>query len=66
MNPETPKKIWDKLQVEFEGSNKDKTIRLLSFKREFKLMNMKDNESIKAYSGRMMNIVNQMRHWGEI
>ena len=28
-------------------------------------MKMKDNESIKAYSGRMMNIVNQMRLLGE-
>ncbi|KAJ6727747.1 ZINC FINGER CCHC-TYPE-RELATED [Salix koriyanagi] len=65
MNLETPKQIWDKLQVEFEGSNRDKTVKLLAFKREFELMKMKDHESVKVYSSRLMNVVNQMRLLGE-
>ncbi|KAJ6732982.1 ZINC FINGER CCHC-TYPE-RELATED [Salix koriyanagi] len=65
MNLETPKQIWDKLQVEFEGSSRDKTVKLLAFKREFELMKMRDQESVKAYSGRLMNVVNQMRLLGE-
>ena len=65
MNLETPKQIWDKLQVEFEGSNRVKTVKLLALKREFELMKMKDNENVKSYSGRLMNTVNQMRLLGE-
>jgi hypothetical protein len=38
MNLESPKQVWDKLQVEFEGSNIVKTVRLIALKREFELM----------------------------
>jgi hypothetical protein len=62
---ETPKQVWDKLLGEFEGSNRDKTIRLLTLKREFELMKMKDNESIKDYSARLMDVVNQIRLLGK-
>ena len=65
MDLETPKQVWDKLQGEFEGSDKVKTVRLLILKREFELMKMKDNESVKDYSSRLMDVVNQMRLLGE-
>ncbi|RVW23149.1 Cycloartenol synthase [Vitis vinifera] len=61
MNLETPKQVWDKLQGEFEGSERVKNVRLLTLKREFELMKMKDDESVKDYSGRLMDVVNQMR-----
>jgi len=35
MDLETPKQVWDKLQGEFKGSDRVKTIRLLTLKREF-------------------------------
>ncbi|WJZ92852.1 hypothetical protein VitviT2T_011827 [Vitis vinifera] len=50
---------------EFEGSERVKTVRLLTLKREFELMKMKDDESVKDYSGRLMDVVNQMRLLGE-
>jgi len=65
MNLETPKQVWDKLQVEFEGSNRVKIVRLLALKIEFELMKMKDNEYVKDYSGRLMDVVNQMRLLGK-
>ena len=65
MDLETPKLVWDKLQVEYEGSSRVKAVKLLGFKREFELLKMKDNESIKIYAGKLMNIVNQMRLLGE-
>ena len=65
MDLETPKQVWDKLQGEFEGSDKVKTVRLLTLKREFELMKMKDNESVKDYSSKLMDVVNQMRFLGE-
>ncbi|RVX19280.1 Retrovirus-related Pol polyprotein from transposon TNT 1-94 [Vitis vinifera] len=61
MDLETPKQVWDKLQGEFEGSNRVKTVKLLTLKREFELMKMKDNEFVKDYSSRLMDVVNQMR-----
>nr|CAN73998.1 hypothetical protein VITISV_043372 [Vitis vinifera] len=65
MNLETPKLVWDKLQGEFEGSERVKTVRLLTLKREFELMKMKDDESVKDYSGRLMDVVNQIQLLGE-
>jgi hypothetical protein len=65
MNLEAPQQVWDKLQVEFEGSNRVKIVRLLALKREFELMKMKDNEYVKDYSGRLMDVVNQMRLLGK-
>jgi hypothetical protein len=65
MDLETPKQVWDKLQGEFEGSSRVKTVRLLALKMEFELMKMKDNESVKDYSGRLMDVVNQMRLLGK-
>ena len=32
MNLKTPKQLWDKLEGEFEGSNRVKTVRLLALK----------------------------------
>nr|KYP47879.1 hypothetical protein KK1_030449 [Cajanus cajan] len=65
MDLETPKQVWDKIQDEFEGNSRVKSIRLLTLKRKFELMKMKDNESVKDYSGRLMDVVNQMRLLGE-
>ena len=42
-----------------------KTVRLLTLKREFELMKMKDNETVKDYSSKLMDVVNQMRLLGE-
>ncbi|RVW53763.1 Retrovirus-related Pol polyprotein from transposon TNT 1-94 [Vitis vinifera] len=61
MDLETPKQVWDKLQGEFEDSNRVKIVKLLTLKREFELMKMKDNKSVKDYSSRLMDVVNQMR-----
>ena len=65
MDLETPKQVWDKLQGEFEGSDRVKTVRLLTLKRKFELMKMKDNESVKDYSNGLMDVINQMRLLGE-
>ncbi|XP_034680373.1 uncharacterized protein LOC117910412 [Vitis riparia] len=54
MDLETPKQVWDNLQGEFEGSDRVKIVRLLTLKREFELMKMKDNESMKDYSSRLI------------
>lgn len=57
--------MGDNIQDEFEGSNRVKSIRLLTSKREFELMKMKDNEHVKDYFVRLMDVVNQMQLLGE-
>ncbi|GJW56811.1 retrovirus-related pol polyprotein from transposon TNT 1-94 [Tanacetum coccineum] len=66
MDLETPKAVWDKLQETFEGTDRVKAVRLLTLKREFELLRMKDDELVKDYSARMINVVNQMRLHGEV
>lgn len=64
MHLKTPKLVWEKLQgeYEYEGNNRFEAVKLLTLKREFELM--KDDESVKDYSGRLMNVVNQVRLLG--
>ncbi|KAL5770612.1 hypothetical protein ACOSP7_014766 [Xanthoceras sorbifolium] len=66
MDLESAKKVWDKLKEEHDGSDKVKAVKLLTLKREFELMRMKDSESIKDYSNKLMNLVNQIRLHGEM
>uniref|UniRef100_A0A6N2MNK0 Uncharacterized protein n=1 Tax=Salix viminalis TaxID=40686 RepID=A0A6N2MNK0_SALVM len=66
MDLETPKLVWDKLQGEFEGSSRIKTVRILSLKKEIELMKMKDIECVKNYSDRLMDVVNRMRLLGKV
>ena len=62
---ETAKEVWDKLKEEFEGSDRVKAVRLLTLKREFDLLKMKETEGVKDYSAKLMEIVNQIRLHGE-
>ena len=65
MDLESPKAVWDKLKETFEGTNRVKAVKLLTQKKEFALLKMKDFESIKDYSCRLMDLVNQIRLHGE-
>jgi len=65
MTCETAKEAWDKLKEEFEGNSRVKYVRLLALKREFELLKMKDSDSVKEYSSKLMEIVNQIRILGE-
>ncbi|XP_049368928.1 uncharacterized protein LOC125833800 [Solanum verrucosum] len=65
MTCETTKEAWNKLNEEFEGNNRVKYVRLLALKRESELLEMKDSNSVKEYSSKLMEIVNQIRILGE-
>ncbi|RDX74171.1 hypothetical protein CR513_46114, partial [Mucuna pruriens] len=65
MDLETLKQVCDKIQNEFKTSNGAKFVRLLTLKKEFELTKMKDNESVKDYSRKLMDVMNQMRLLGE-
>ncbi|RVW64360.1 hypothetical protein CK203_046996 [Vitis vinifera] len=46
---ETPKKVWDKLKEMYLGSDRTRQMQILNLKRQFEVLRMKDNESIKEY-----------------
>ncbi|XP_038687527.1 uncharacterized protein LOC119986908 [Tripterygium wilfordii] len=61
----TVKAAWSKLQEEFQGSERVRQQRLSTLKREFELLKMKDSETVREYSAKLMEIVNQMKLYGE-
>ncbi|KAJ4728947.1 Retrovirus-related Pol polyprotein from transposon TNT 1-94 [Melia azedarach] len=63
---ETAKEVWDQLKEQNEGSDRVKAVRLLTLKREFENLKMKETETIKVYSSKVMELVNQMRLLGEV
>ncbi|XP_015572621.2 uncharacterized protein LOC107260952 [Ricinus communis] len=65
MDLETPKAVWDYLKESFEGTDRVKPVKLLMLNREFELLKMKNDELVKDYSSRMMDLVNQIRLYGE-
>ncbi|TXG53604.1 hypothetical protein EZV62_018860 [Acer yangbiense] len=66
MHLETSKSIWDELKSRFEGSERVKSVKLLTLKREFENLKMKDFETVNDYSSKLSDLVNQMRLYGDI
>ncbi|TXG46600.1 hypothetical protein EZV62_027900 [Acer yangbiense] len=65
MHLETAKEIWDELKERYEGSERVKNVKMLTLKREFEMLKMKESESVKDYSSKLSDLVNQMRLYGE-
>ena len=64
MTLKTTNKIWDFLKQEYEGNEKVKGMQVLNFIREFEMQRMKESETIKEYSDRLLGIVNNVRLLG--
>ncbi|KAL4323791.1 hypothetical protein GQ457_11G010010 [Hibiscus cannabinus] len=62
---ETPKQAWDKLKEEFMGTEKTRQQQLLNLRRDFENLKMKESETVKQYSNRIMAIVNNIRLLGD-
>ncbi|GKV29221.1 hypothetical protein SLEP1_g38166 [Rubroshorea leprosula] len=60
MRVETAKSTWDTLQKEFEVDSKVKD-NLLTLKRQFEMLTMKETETVHQYSNKLIDIVNQIR-----
>ncbi|TXG68351.1 hypothetical protein EZV62_003286 [Acer yangbiense] len=65
MHLETAKEIWDELKERYEGSERVRNVKMLTLKREFEMLKMKESESVKDYSSKLSELVNQMRLYGE-
>lgn len=59
------KEAWDKLKEEFQGTAKVLTVKLQTLRRQFQNLQMMESEKIKDYFSRVIQVVNQMRTYGE-
>ncbi|KAJ8620273.1 hypothetical protein MRB53_028802 [Persea americana] len=66
MTLKTAKGIWDFLKEEYEGNERVKGMQVLNMIREFEMQRMKESETIKDYSDRLLDIdiVNKVRLLG--
>ncbi|XP_017629331.1 uncharacterized protein LOC108472359 [Gossypium arboreum] len=62
---ETPKQAWYKLKEEFQGTERIRQQQLLNLRRDFENLKMKEEETVKKYSDRIMAVVNSIRLIGE-
>ncbi|XP_022152365.1 uncharacterized protein LOC111020109 [Momordica charantia] len=58
------KEIWEFLKSEYEGDERIKGMKVLNLVREFERMQMKDSDSIKEYSDKLIGIANKARALG--
>ncbi|XP_016746121.1 uncharacterized protein [Gossypium hirsutum] len=58
---DSPKKAWEKLKEEFIGSDKTKQQQFINLRRDFENLKMRESETIKQYSNRIMAIINNIR-----
>ncbi|KAL5718443.1 hypothetical protein ACHQM5_011344 [Ranunculus cassubicifolius] len=65
INAKTSKEAWDILDKEFRGSKQIKTVKLQSLRREFENLKMRESEVLKDYFTRFLDVVNQMKTYGE-
>ncbi|XP_073138739.1 uncharacterized protein [Henckelia pumila] len=54
MTLKTAKEIWDFLKKEYEGSERIKGMQVLNLLREFEMQKMKESETIKEYSEKLL------------
>ena len=52
------------MKEEYEGGKRIRGIQVLNLMREFELQKMKESETIKGYSNRLLNITNKVRLLG--
>nr|XP_018627673.1 uncharacterized protein LOC104100345 [Nicotiana tomentosiformis] len=60
----TGKKMWDKLEITYEGTNKVKEIRINLLVRDYELFQMKDGESVEEILSRFSKILGNLKSFG--
>jgi len=64
MTLKTAKEIWDYLKEEYAGDERIRGMQVLNLKREFEMQKMKESETIKDYSDRLISSANKVRLLG--
>lgn len=62
---DTTKQIWDSMKNKYQGNVRVKKAHLQRLRREFETLEMKDDEGVTEYFGRVMTVSNEMRNLGE-
>jgi predicted aspartyl protease len=65
MNLKSTKDIWDYLEKEYQGNERTKNLQILNLIREFEMLKMKEVETIKEYSNKLLGVVNKVRLLGK-
>ncbi|XP_050876427.1 uncharacterized protein LOC127080138 [Lathyrus oleraceus] len=63
---ESAKQAWEILEKAYVGAVKAKVVRLQTYKRQFKLTQMENKETINDYITRITRLVNQIKSCGEM
>ena len=66
MSLKSAKDVWDYLKKEYAGDDRIRGMQSLNLIREFELQRMKDSETIKEYSDKLLGIVNKVRLLGTL
>ena len=64
MTLKSAKAIWDFLKEEYAGDERIRSMQVLNLMREFELQKMKESETIKEYSDKLLGIANKVRLLG--
>lgn len=64
MSLKSAKEVWDYLQEEYKGDERIRGMKALNLIREFEMQRMKESETIKEYSDRLLDIGNKVRLLG--
>ena len=62
---ETTKGAWEKLKSLYGGDEKLKKVKLQTLRKQYEMLQMKEDESIFAYFSRVVTQTNQMKACGE-
>ncbi|XP_068486529.1 uncharacterized protein [Phaseolus vulgaris] len=66
MSLKSAKEIWDYLKAEYACDERIRGMQVMNLIREFELQRMKESESVKDYSGRLLSIANKVRLLGYV
>ena len=64
MTLKSAKKNWDYLKAEYAGDERIRSMQVLNLMREFQLQRMKESDTIKEYSDKLLGIANKINLLG--
>mgnify|MGYP001792253449 CR=1 FL=1 len=62
---DTSKQLWDSMKTKYQGNARVKRAQLQTLRRTFKMLEMKNGESVFDYFTRVMMVANDMRNCGD-
>lgn len=56
----TPKLAWNKIREEFDGGTRSRRTKLLKLKAKFVTLRMREDETVRQYASKLMEVVNKI------